>query len=74
MGTYEGTFSISFRVNAESEDDSVDILYNELDRVILHGIPAAAFALHDDIIEIESDETKIANGELSFDNYNVEGK
>jgi hypothetical protein len=51
MKKYGGVFSISFCVEAEDEDDAADKLYAELDDCILHGISAAAFALHDDIEE-----------------------
>jgi len=49
MNIYRGTFSISFDVYANDEDDAADNLYAQLDESITHGISAAAFALHDDI-------------------------
>jgi hypothetical protein len=58
MKKYGGVFSISFCVEAEDEDDAADKLYAELDDCILHGISAAAFALHDDIEEYEITQPK----------------
>ena len=58
MKKYGGVFSISFCVEAEDEDDAADKLYAELNDSILHGISAAAFALHDDIEEYEITQPK----------------
>lgn len=49
MNLYRGTFSISFDVYADDSDSAVDLLYEQLDNSITHGISAAAFGLHDDI-------------------------
>lgn len=59
MNLYRGTFSISFDVYAENEEEAEKFLYEELDMSITHGISAAAFALHDDLdVLIENTEKR----------------
>jgi len=65
MNLYRGTFSISFDVYANNEDDAADNLYAQLDESITHGISAAAFALHDDIDIINED----IESQIDWDNY-----
>ena len=65
MNLYRGTFSISFDVYANNEDDAADNLYMQLDESITHGISAAAFALHDDIDIINED----IESQIDWDNY-----
>ena len=65
MNLYRGTFSISFDVYANNEDDAADNLYAQLDESITHGISAAAFALHDDIDVISKD----IQFQIDWDNY-----
>ncbi len=70
MNLYRGTFSISFDVYANNEDDAADNLYTQLDESITHGISAAAFALHDDIDVIGRD----IQFQIDWDNYRNEDK
>jgi hypothetical protein len=70
MNLYRGTFSISFDVYANNEDDAADNLYTQLDESITHGISAAAFALHDDIDVISRD----IQFQIDWDNYRNEDK
>jgi hypothetical protein len=70
MNLYRGTFSISFDVYANNEDDAADNLYTQLDESITHGISAAAFALHDDIDVVNRD----IQFQIDWDNYRNEDK
>jgi len=65
MNLYRGTFSISFDVYANNEDDAADNLYAQLDESITHGISAAAFALHDHIDVLSRD----IQFQIDWDNY-----
>lgn len=65
MNLYRGTFSISFDVYADDSDSAVDLLYEQLDSSIMHGISAAAFGLHDEIDVISKD----IQYQIDWDNY-----
>lgn len=65
MNLYRGTFSISFDVYANDEDEAETLLYELLDNRITHGISAAAFALHDDL-DIISEDIQF---QIDWDNY-----